>query len=211
VDSPDGYTGKDTVLVFLKYPRPGRVKTRIARTTGEEQAALLYREMIEIVFAQLQEVRPHCRVVGYFDGQAEEEFLEWRPLADEWWQQPAGDLGARLAAGFATAHSTAQRVLAVGTDCLEIEPEIMRQAISTLTERDAVFGPAHDGGYYLVGTARHLDGFFTGIPWSSEETLRAHLELCRERGWSYGLLPSRHDIDTWEDWQAYRERNGATR
>ena len=72
----------------------------------------------------------------------------------------------------------------------------------------AVFGPATDGGYYLVGTARHLPGFFDGVRWSSPHTLSDHLTRCREWGWSTGLLPELADIDTGDDWQAYLERRG---
>jgi glycosyltransferase A (GT-A) superfamily protein (DUF2064 family) len=97
-------------------------------------------------------------------------------------------------------------VLAIGTDCLEIEPEILRHACMILRERDAVFGPTSDGGYYLVGTARYLPGFFGGIRWSGPHTLADHVERCRENRWSFELLPTLDDIDTWDDWLAYRER-----
>jgi rSAM/selenodomain-associated transferase 1 len=205
VTSPDS-APHGTVLVFLKHPEPGRVKTRLAAAIGPGRAAALYREMIDAVFALLQPVRPRARVVGYFDGAPEIAFAPWRALADEWWPQPAGDLGARLDAGFRAG--AGGPVLAVGTDCLDIDPALLGEAFGELAERDAVFGPAHDGGYYLVGTARHIPGFFAGVPWSSEDTLAEHLALCRRSGWSFGMLPALHDIDTHDDWLAYRARKG---
>ncbi len=200
-------TPRATVLVFLKYPEPGRVKTRLAATVGPETAAVLYREMIDTVFELLQPLRTRARLVGYFDGAPEDQFAGWRPLVDEWWAQPAGDLGARLDAGF-RAGAGRGPVLAVGTDCLDIDAELLGRAFDVLNDRDAVFGPAHDGGYYLVGTARHVPGFFAGVPWSSAQTLSEHLALCRRNDWSVGLLSPLHDIDTHDDWLAYRRRKG---
>jgi rSAM/selenodomain-associated transferase 1 len=197
-----------TLLVFLKYPEPGRVKTRLAAIVGPAHAAVLYREMIDTVFARLQPVRPRARLIGYFDGAPEGAFAGWHALVDEWWAQPPGDLGARLDFGFRTAATRGGPVVAIGTDCLDTDAAVIDTALEVLTNRDAVFGPAHDGGYYLVGAARQLDGFFSGVPWSSEHTLSEHLALCRRAGWSFGLLPTLHDIDTYDDWLAHRRQKG---
>ncbi len=167
-----------TLLVLLKYPSPGTVKTRLAASLGAERAAALYREWIGLVLHQLQPLRDATRVVGYFDGAPEAAFAPWRTLADDWWRQPAGDLGERLRVGFAMAHAVGAPVVAVGTDCLELETPLVRTAFETLAQKDAVFGPAEDGGYYLVGTARDLPSFFEKIPWSTPSTLAAHLALC---------------------------------
>ncbi len=197
-----------TVLVFLKYPQAGRVKTRLAQFLGPEQAASLYREWIGIVFGQLQSLRANTRLVGSFDGAAADAFADWRRLADEWWPQPPGDLGDRLIAGFAKAFDASGPVLAVGTDCLEMEPELIEQAFERLARTDVVFGPTPDGGYYLVGTAEFRPLLFQSVRWSSPYTLSDHLLCCRQEGWSVSTLPMRHDIDTWQDWLAYLARNG---
>jgi rSAM/selenodomain-associated transferase 1 len=189
-----------TLLVFLKYPTPGNVKTRLAARVGDEQAADLYRQWIGLVLNQVQPFRAHARIIGFFDGAARDEFASWQPLVDDWWPQPEGDLGERLRAGFEIAHSGGGPVVAIGTDCLEVDATLLHTAFDLLKQKDVVFGPALDGGYYLVGTARHLPGFFTGIPWSSSKTLDAHLSHCQRNGWSVGLLPARRDIDTWDDW-----------
>jgi rSAM/selenodomain-associated transferase 1 len=194
-----------TVLVFLKHPTPGAVKTRLAADVGPDRAAELYRGWIGTVFDQLQPVRGTARVVGYYAGGSRADFAPWHHLADDWRPQPDGDLGDRLAAGFAAAGGPA---VAVGTDCLELDAELIRGAFAELADHDAVFGPAADGGYYLVGAARPIAGFFQGIRWSSEHTLADHLDVCRRNGWSAALLPVRHDLDTWADYQAYLRRRG---
>ena len=195
-----------TVLVFVKYPEPGRVKTRLAATVGVERAAELYRGWIGMVLAALQPTRPVSRVVGYYDGAPRESFAEWEHLADDWWAQPPGDLGDRLVYGFriGLAHGP---VLALGTDCLELDAALIEQAFDQLNTHDVVFGPTPDGGYYLVGLSSERPDLFAAIRWSSPHTLADHLTRCRERGWSYALLPPRHDIDTEGDWAAYLERS----
>lgn len=199
-----------TVLIFLKYPEPGKVKTRLAAAVGPDRAAALYRDWIGVVLRALQPIRGRAMLVGYHDGGPADRFAEWSPLVDDWWPQPAGDLGARLAAGFADAHARGGPVLAVGTDCPEIDAHLLDRAFDRLRDRDAVFGPAADGGYYLVGTARHLPRFFEGVRWSSLHTLSDHLARCRERGWTSELLPELADIDTGDDWQAYLARQGTS-
>jgi hypothetical protein len=197
-----------TVLVFLKYPEPAKVKTRLAAAVGLDQAAALYHDWIGVVFHALQPIRGRATLVGYHDGGPADRFAEWSGLADEWRPQPTGELGSRLAAGFADAHARGGPVIAVGTDCPEIDAHLVEQAFTLLRDRDAVFGPAADGGYYLVGTARNMLGFFDGVRWSSPHTLSDHLTRCRECGWSTGLLPELADIDTGDDWRAYLERRG---
>lgn len=192
-----------TLLVLLKYPTPSRVKTRLAASLGPQEAADLYRKWIELVFARVQPLREHVRVIAYYSGAPLTDFSAWLPLADQWWSQPEGDLGVRLAAGFEKAHSANEPVVAIGTDCLDVDSELVREAFSRLANYDTVFGPTPDGGYYLVGTFKHLLGFFDGVRWSSLETRSSHIALCERNGWTVSVLPSRCDIDTIEDWHRY--------
>jgi rSAM/selenodomain-associated transferase 1 len=199
---------KRTILVFAKYPEPGRVKTRLAATAGPERAALFYRRWIGEVFAILQPLRGGVRLVCCYDGASRESFGDWEDLADDWWPQSQGDLGKRLAAGFQLGLAGGGSVIAVGTDCLELDAALVRQGFELLRGHDVVFGPTPDGGYYLVGMSADRRELFESVRWSCSETLKDHLARCQERGWSCGLLPARHDIDTWEDWLAYLDRAG---
>jgi rSAM/selenodomain-associated transferase 1 len=196
------------LLIFLKYPEPGRVKTRLAETIGAERAAALYRRWIDIVLDQLQVLRTCIQLVAYFDGAPHDAFHPWHQLADHWWPQPVGDLGDRLSAGFASAFDLGGPVIAVGTDCLEMAADLIEHAFAELHRHDVVFGAASDGGYYLVGTAQNRPTLFRSVRWSSTFTLDDHLRRCQEEGWSVSILPMRHDIDTWHGWQAYLLRAG---
>jgi rSAM/selenodomain-associated transferase 1 len=188
------------LLVFLKYPEPGRVKTRLAATIGDLEAARLYANWVTITLERVQALRGEIHIVCYYDGAPPEAFGRWRTLADEWWSQPQGDLGSRLESGFGRAFARGARsCLAIGTDCLEMEADDIEMAIAALSSCNAVFGPAEDGGYYLVGTASILADFFTNVRWSANTTLSDHLQRCRENGWSYQLLATRRDIDSGED------------
>jgi len=195
-----------TLLVYLKYPTPGAVKTRLARSIGDERAAACYREWIELILGRVQPLRPTTRVIGCFDGAPEVDFAPWSDLVDAWWQQPSGDLGIRLDAGFEAWRLDGGPVLAIGTDCPEIDHDLIQAGIAALSAADVVFGPAIDGGYYLVGTAKSLPGFFSDLPWSTPETLAIHLLRCQQDGWVATLLPVRQDIDTLEDLREYNGR-----
>lgn len=199
-----------TLLVYLKYPEPGRVKTRLAATVGPDIAAELYRGWIGAVLRRLQPLRPSVAIIGAIDGADATAFSPWESLVDGWWQQPAGDLGVRLDAGFRESHRKNAPVLAIGTDCLEIDASLIGQALARLRDFDAVFGPTGDGGYYLVGTSRYLHGFFDTIRWSSPDTLRDHFLRCHDHDWRTDLLPPLDDIDTWADWVAYCNRTGTS-
>lgn len=200
----------DVLLVFLKYPTPGAVKTRLARTIGPSRAAELYASWIRRVLTEMQPVRRGRRIIACYDGAPVSDFAAWHHLADLWWPQSAGDLGRRLEAAFADARRFAERVAAIGSDCLELDAAMVLRGFSLLKEHAAVFGPTEDGGYYLVGTSRPLDGFFDGLPWSTPRLLDAHVARCREHHWSAALLPTLADIDTWEDWVRYRQLRRST-
>lgn len=194
------------LLVFLKYPAAGHVKTRLAESIGPERAADLYREWIGIVLHNVQGVRSAARLVACYDGAPPEAFSPWHRLVDDWWPQPDGGLGDRLDAAFKHCQVGGDPAIAIGTDCLGVDAKLVESAFAKLRDNDAVFGPATDGGYYLVGTARYLRDFFHGVPWSTPRTLAAHQNSCEQRRWSFGLLPTLHDIDTLEDWLDYQRR-----
>ncbi|MEX0675893.1 MAG: TIGR04282 family arsenosugar biosynthesis glycosyltransferase [Pirellulales bacterium] len=195
-----------TLLVFLKYPAAGQVKMRLAAAIGPKRAADLYRQWIGMVFERVQAVRGSTRVIACYDGAPCEAFAEWQAVADGWWPQPAGDLGDRLDAAFRSWQAEGDPAVAIGTDCLDLDAAHVESAFDILRKRDAVFGPAEDGGYYLVGLARYRPDFFRDIPWSTSDTLAAHQSICERKGWSVGLLPPLADIDTLDDWQQYERR-----
>lgn len=193
----------DLITVFLRFPEPGKVKTRLAQRIGPDAAAELYRGWIGCVLGTLQPLRKRLRVVGYIDGAPACAFSCWAALVDDWWLQPAGDLGVRLSHAFRLGHQAGRKVLAIGTDCLELDADLLEGALDRLERDDVVLGPSLDGGYYLVGTAKPRERLFDDVRWSAPCTLEDQVRTCRRNGWSVGYLPARRDIDTWEDWEEH--------
>ncbi|NJN32647.1 MAG: DUF2064 domain-containing protein [Synechococcales cyanobacterium RM1_1_8] len=144
----------DHLIVFSRYPEPGRTKTRLIPTLGAVGAARLQRQMTEhslATVAQLQRQRPVQVWICYAGAEAE-AFRAWLGEAWDYWPQAEGDLGDRLAQAFQAAFlAGAQRVVAIGIDCPALSPALLGEAFDQLKAQDLVLGPALDGGYYLIG------------------------------------------------------------
>lgn len=197
----------DSLVVFARAPRPGQVKTRLARDLGEERALAIYRTLAELTLAMARAsgVPVH---VAHTPADAGDEMRRW--LGDDfvYEAQAQGDLGARMAAGIAGRIAAgAAHVVIVGTDCPGITPGTIHAALAALAVHDVVFGPATDGGYYLLAVhARHHElhaRLFDDVPWSSERTLAISLARARDAGLAVALLGELRDVDTAEDWQAH--------
>lgn len=204
------------VLVFLKYPTPGRVKTRLAATLGDEAAVEIYRRLVDRVLHNLS-AAPLDEIRVMFDPpshDAEAKIREW--LAPALAAVPAqvtisfvaqfqGDLGERLAAGFSQAFADGgSQVMAIGTDCVAIDEQVVAAAWQALDRCDAVFGPTEDGGYYLLATRSLQPALFENIPWSSEVTLARSLQQAEQSGLAVEQLTTLADVDDAGDWQRAR-------
>lgn len=194
-----------TLLVFLKAPVPGRVKTRLAREIGPERAAGAYREMAGAIRDALL-AWDGAALRWVYDPSEDFPDLDWLELPGApLWLQGAGSLGERLERAFARAHAEKPGpVCAIGTDSPGLPTDRLREAFAALAERDAVAGPTEDGGYYLLGTARHRPELFRGIPWSTERVLEATRARAAETGLSLGLLPPYFDVDTEADYRRWK-------
>jgi len=190
--------GHEQILYFVKYPEPGKVKTRLAKTVGPEAAANAYRGLAQSIFCVLKENKADgIDTVVFFDpSEKEREVKEWLPGAAAYRSQKGKDLGARLIHAFKEAFQDgAERVLAVGSDTLGFKPEFVMKAFDVLKNYDVVIGPAKDGGYYLIGFSGSHTILFQDIPWSAQDVLKTTLGRIAEEGLSYGLLHELEDLD----------------
>ena len=187
------------ILLFVKYPEPGRVKTRIAATVGPEKAALIYKKLVARVWSQLPaEVEV---TVCYDPPERDEEVREWLPRAARYQPQVAGDLGARLRVAVDSAFAEgAARVAVIGSDSVELTPEVFAQTWDALDRSEVVLGPTHDGGYYLVALRRPMSAIFENVRWSTEHTLAD--TIAQAGAAPVHILPMLNDVDTYEDWLA---------
>jgi len=190
----------DLLIVFVKTPRPGLVKTRLAAAIGAEHAAALYRAMAERVFRETDPANAtYARVVCYAPADGRREVDAWLP-GERLHAQSAGDLGARMAAAFEWAFDGgAARVVLIGTDTPDLSRGDLLHAFESLRASDLVVGPSLDGGYYLIGLPRPIPALFERIPWSTPTVLGETLTRAESLGLSVAPLAVRGDIDTVED------------
>ncbi len=189
------------VFVFVKAPVPGRVKTRLAASLGSVEAARLYRSLAHRIVERV--AAGGYRTVVYFDPPgAAAEVRAWLGAGREYRPQPQGDLGERLRQAFADGFEEADCVSVVGTDIPDLDRAAVERSfelVSASEGPDAVFGPALDGGYYLLALSRPAPGLFEGIAWSTGAVLEESLRRAEALGLTVGFLDSLADIDRGED------------
>ena len=188
------------LAVFIKAPRLGTVKTRLAAEVGERHALRLYRVMAARVLEAAREAGLEASI-WFTPTDAGAEMRHW--LGETWVLRPqaSGDLGARLAASLNAVDSGAGW-LAVGADCPRLGADVLREAADAIAEGQVVLGPTVDGGYYLVGGRAPLPDIFTEMPWSTDRLLdatRARLTAARVPWRELRVL---RDVDTAADARA---------
>ncbi len=188
------------VLLFAKAPRPGRVKTRLAREVGDAAAVEAYRRVGAGVAAAV--AAEFDLTVWHDPPDAEREMRDW--LGDhEYRAQRGGDLGERMSRAFAAHFDRGDRpVLAIGADAPGVGPAVVREAVRVLQQADVVLGPALDGGYYLIGLNREACHLFEGVPWGTPRVLQVTVALCVARDLKIGQLAPLRDLDTAADLEA---------
>lgn len=185
---------------MTRYPEPGRVKTRLAQALGEEGAAelhsLMARHTAEVAKKFLFKNDNHTELFIFFDGASRKTIQKWLKIDADYIAQPEGDLGYRMRYAFDTVFDKgAKSAVMVGTDCPFIDIETLNEAFKALTKTDIVTGPAHDGGYYLIGLKKKMEFLFRNIRWGTEEVLEKTVEQAQKYGLSTALLQKLHDID----------------
>jgi len=195
------------LIVLAKEPRPGLVKTRLAKGLGDLVAARLFEAFL---LDTLEVCRAACRASGaslcvsYSPASAADYFQELAPDA-LLMPQPDGDLGARLAAAVEFVWDRgADGAVLVGSDLPHLEQADLQLALDALASAGAVLGPSCDGGYWLLGLSRPAPGVFEAIDWSTARVLEQTRERLEREGFEVVELPTLFDIDDAADLERLR-------
>lgn len=189
----------NALVIFAKYPEPGQVKTRLGKTIGDERAAALYRAFLADLAARFSNAAPQDGYDLYWACQP-----EMRPLAEivgpqaQCFDQRGATLDERLANVCADLRAQGySRAVILGSDAPHLPTALVRDAFARLAAHDAVFGPAEDGGYYLVGLRLEPEppDLFSGIQMSTASVLAETLQRAELQRLTVALLPTLFDID----------------
>lgn len=188
------------LIIFIKNPQKGKVKTRLAESIGDEQALNIYKELLCFTKSVTDRLNCHRQVwYSHFIGKDD----LWTGAGYEKQLQKGKDLGERMKNAFQQAFNEGyKKVLIIGSDCPGLSKEIIQQAWDGLDENELVIGPSKDGGYYLLGMKPFYPELFDNKSWSTPSVLNETLKQADELGLSYRLLPELNDIDTKEDLDA---------
>lgn len=205
----------DTVIaIFTRWPEAGKTKTRMIPALGAEGAAELQRAMTEHVV----DCAPgRMDVELRFAGGDTKRMRRWLGPIYRYTPQGPGDLGERMGRAFEeNVRRGYDKILVVGADCPEIDATVSQRASDALRDHDLVLGPAHDGGYYLIGLRANavqskMTALFRGVAWGGAEVLAQTIANAEALGLRYALLESLHDVDRPEDLPVWERAQAAQR
>ncbi|MEH1851738.1 MAG: TIGR04282 family arsenosugar biosynthesis glycosyltransferase [Nostoc sp.] len=190
------------LIIFTRYPEPGKTKTRLIPVLGTVGAANLQRQMSEYTIFQVQELQKaiDITVEVRFTGGDSQLMADWLGLDLVYQFQGEGDLGSRMARSlFEAFQSGMEQVIIIGTDCPGVNAQILATAFEKLHAFDLVLGPAIDGGYYLIGLRRPILELFVNIDWGTAQVFQKTVDIAQKLNLSYVNLSPLADVDRPED------------
>ncbi len=199
---------KQHLIIFTRYPEPGKTKTRLIPALGAVGAANLQRQMTEHTILQVQQLQKTTAISWEvrFAGGNSQLMEHWLGSNLVYHPQGEGDLGARMARSHTQAfESGAERVIIIGIDCPGINCDILAQAFEQLHTHDLTLGPALDGGYYLIGLCNPIPEIFVNIDWGTSQVLQQTVNIAEKLKISLAYLPPLADIDLPEDLQIWEQ------
>jgi uncharacterized protein len=181
------------LIIFVRQPQLGKVKTRLAATMGDATALKVY-ELLLVHTYQVAASMDMPVYIYYADGIAENDI--WQGPHFHKKEQQGDDLGLRMSNAFAEVFAQGHnKVIIIGSDCYDLTAAILTEAFNALAQSDAVIGPATDGGYYLLGLNRPMPDLFEGIAWSTDTVAAATMSKLYDQGSSVMMLQALTDID----------------
>ncbi|EOR95537.1 Glycosyltransferase [Arcticibacter svalbardensis MN12-7] len=188
---------KQALLIFVKNAVKGKVKTRLAATIGDDAALEVYNRLLVHTENSTKDTCAH-KIVLYSDFIDSDDI--WKEELYDKQIQSGKSLGERMRNAFDYAFRWEnEKVAIIGSDCFEINSDIIDQAFEKLGNCEVVIGPALDGGYYLLALNKLHNELFVNIDWSTDKVLSQTIEICENNGLKVARLQALSDIDNEED------------
>jgi rSAM/selenodomain-associated transferase 1 len=185
----------DALLIFIRNPELGKVKTRLAKTIGDVDALQVYKDLLQHTMEQTENV--DCDKFVFYDTAIVEGDI-WKEDVYQKRIQSKGDLGYKMQTAFELLFEMGYtNCIILGSDLFDLKSELIKTAFTELQKNDVVLGPAEDGGYYLLGLKEINKSLFLNKDWGTSTVLADTLKDLNSR--KIHLLPTLNDIDTFED------------
>lgn len=185
----------NALIVFVKNPVQGKVKTRLAASIGDTYAVKVYLKLLDITREVTTKVKANRFL--YYGSEIGED--NWSNEFYSKHVQKGADLGERMSSAFREVFRSNNKVVIIGSDCPSVTAELIEEAYSKLELADVVIGPSEDAGYYLLGMNNYYPELFNGIEWSTETVLPQTISAIKRSGLLFTRLHQLNDIDTIDD------------
>ena len=183
------------LAIMAKSPEKGKVKTRLAKVIGDDDALAVYKNLLAYTIREANCALWDSTIHWAGETKNDVNIHDFKSNA-----QKGNDLGERMSHAFTEEFKNgADRVAMIGADCAEITMQHIERAFGMLKIHDVVIGPATDGGYYLIAMNEIHNELLTDVPWSTEHLLEATKELAEENHLSIGYLETLSDVDQASD------------
>ena len=193
--------GKDCgLIIFLRMPEKGKVKTRLAQIMGDAQALAIYRELTSLTL--IAAVDSGLPVYLFYSGGL--PGIEDRISSFNYHHQIGGNLGEKMLDAFSIVLALHSRAIIIGSDCPLLTGRHIATAGELLDEHDLVIGPTDDGGYYLLGCSKLYPELFKDKSWSSDIVFEQTMDSIRKLNLTCADLQKLRDVDTADDWTWYK-------
>lgn len=190
-------TKKKALILFTKNPELGKVKTRLAKTIGDENALDIYKNLLQHTKDIALQVNAD-KFLFYSNEINEND--QWENTIFNKKVQFGDNLGIRMNTAFSEVFALKyDSVCIIGSDCYDLNAEIVNSAFKNLENNDFVVGPTFDGGYYLLGMNQQNDRVFEEVAWSTESVFETTISRIKETNKSVFILKKLTDIDEEKD------------
>ncbi|MEW5745570.1 MAG: TIGR04282 family arsenosugar biosynthesis glycosyltransferase [Nitrospirota bacterium] len=200
---------KRCLLLFVKSPEKGTVKSRLAKDLGEDAALDLYRCFV-LDLLQTLKGGEYAFSICYHPPEAGDAVEQWLGSSYASMPQRGNDLGERMRSAFEEVFAAGfSAAVIMGSDIPDLPHALIDEAFSSLESADSVIGPAVDGGYYLIGFRRDafLPDIFENMPWSTDTVYEETMAVLERNHADVHVLPAWRDIDTLDDVKDLLARN----